>query len=439
MKMKKLFALLLVAAMIIAMCACGNTEPTPSGSGGAVPAGKEGLPVYRDKEVVLTIEMLETNKPGMTALLEKWDALGTNVKIDAIFTSDLVTWATATAPKYAAGNGCDLVFAIAGSASSVSIGGFYNGGYLEDLSNEPWVGEMFDATKDLMTFDGGIYGMDFTFCPLACITYNVDIFEECGVEVPKTFDELIAACKVFNDAGYVPMSWAFGEPAVNSNNVTIMGGNNLSKTNPEWLADAVAGKATFSNTKEWRTTIEQVSALIKAGAFSAGASAMNQNEMITEFASGKSAMMFTYGGHAGLVQTQDPSLRLGQTAFPGVTEDATRVMMQASGCIGINKKCKDMEAAKAFLAWWHTAENMNVFAEASGVISSYQYAAGDLKGTYAAMSDLAANGYFIADMSAKWPNSAFNTLSGQALQGLFADMVDVDGVLTAFDSAFNAD
>lgn len=37
--------------------------------------------------------------------------------------------------------------------------------------------------------------------------YNIDQFEEAGVEVPTTFDELIEACKKLQDAGFTPIAY----------------------------------------------------------------------------------------------------------------------------------------------------------------------------------------------------------------------------------------
>lgn len=50
---------------------------------------------------------------------------------------------------------------------------------------------------------------------LCCITeqpqiggifYNKDIFEDCGIEVPQTWDEFLAACQTMVDKGYEPMA-----------------------------------------------------------------------------------------------------------------------------------------------------------------------------------------------------------------------------------------
>ncbi len=37
---------------------------------------------------------------------------------------------------------------------------------------------------------------------------NASILEECGVEIPKTFDEFVAACETINEKGYT--AYGFG-------------------------------------------------------------------------------------------------------------------------------------------------------------------------------------------------------------------------------------
>ena len=40
--------------------------------------------------------------------------------------------------------------------------------------------------------------------------YNTEIFDEAGVEVPTTYDELLDACQKIKDAGYTPISCSAG-------------------------------------------------------------------------------------------------------------------------------------------------------------------------------------------------------------------------------------
>ncbi|MBQ7480653.1 MAG: extracellular solute-binding protein, partial [Lachnospiraceae bacterium] len=51
-----------------------------------------------------------------------------------------------------------------------------------------------DAVFAQQTYDGKIYAVPLNIAA-ACVFYNKDIFKEAGAEVPKTWDDLLAACE----------------------------------------------------------------------------------------------------------------------------------------------------------------------------------------------------------------------------------------------------
>jgi raffinose/stachyose/melibiose transport system substrate-binding protein len=171
-------------------------------------------------------------------------------------------------------------------------------------------------------------------------------------------------------------------------------------------------------------------------AFAPGAAAMNQTEMISNFAAGNAAMMFTYGGMAGLVKQQTPDFNVGMVAFPGVDAADTRVMLQSSGGLSINTKLKDTVPAYAFLDFWSRPDEAAKFAEFSNVISASQANSGDLGGTYVEMTSVFKDGHTLPDATASLPNMSFSEKAGTSLQGLFTGQKTIDQVLADFDTYY---
>ena len=67
-----------------------------------------------------------------------------------------------------------------------------------------------DAVFQGATYDdGNIYAMPLHIAA-ACVFYNKDIFAEAGVEVPKTYTELLDVCQKIKDAGYTPITISAG-------------------------------------------------------------------------------------------------------------------------------------------------------------------------------------------------------------------------------------
>ncbi len=66
-----------------------------------------------------------------------------------------------------------------------------------------------DAVFAQQTYDGQIYAVPLNIAA-ACVFYNKEIFEEAGVEVPETYDELLEVCAAIKDAGYTPITISAG-------------------------------------------------------------------------------------------------------------------------------------------------------------------------------------------------------------------------------------
>ncbi len=66
-----------------------------------------------------------------------------------------------------------------------------------------------DAVFSQMTYDGKIYAVPLNTAA-ACAFYNTEMFENAGVEVPKTWDDMLEACKKLEAAGYTPVTISAG-------------------------------------------------------------------------------------------------------------------------------------------------------------------------------------------------------------------------------------
>lgn len=78
-----------------------------------------------------------------------------------------------------------------------------------DLSGEPFVGNL--ADKEILTApDGNIYGFAFAVKTGGMgVVYNKDLFEEKGIEIPKTYDEFTAVCEKLSLQGITPFYGPF--------------------------------------------------------------------------------------------------------------------------------------------------------------------------------------------------------------------------------------
>ena len=83
---------------------------------------------------------------------------------------------------------------------------YVNAGAAADLTDilenqeADWYASFTDGIFERMTYDGKIMAVPTNFAA-ACVYYNTEMFADAGVEVPTTYDELIAACQKLQDAG----------------------------------------------------------------------------------------------------------------------------------------------------------------------------------------------------------------------------------------------
>ena len=90
---------------------------------------------------------------------------------------------------------------------------YYKSGFVNDLTdmfNTYDHPDFIDAAVAQSSFDGKVLAIPFGGLSGCDIFYNKTIFEEVGIEVPQTIDELEAACDKLLEAGYVPFTLANG-------------------------------------------------------------------------------------------------------------------------------------------------------------------------------------------------------------------------------------
>ncbi len=79
------------------------------------------------------------------------------------------------------------------------------------------------------------------------VFYNKAIFEEVGVEPPKTWDELLQVSQAIFDAGHIPMLMCGAEPWCASFPGVGLVSQNVLGDDPDWMLKRKAGEVAFSD------------------------------------------------------------------------------------------------------------------------------------------------------------------------------------------------
>lgn len=206
--MKKYLALILALCMLLALAACG--EPSePSGS--SEPPVESGEPVSEEPvEAELDIMM------SFPQFMDQWETYCKQFEEKMLAEENIKLTINLEMPSSGdyesvlqtrlTGDDAPDLFTL----HSNNIATYYEAGHLADLSGEELAGKIYPDVAAMVTYDGKLLGVPIesqAWGPL----YNKAIFEECGLEVPNTLDELKNVVAVLEENGYTPFMLAFQE------------------------------------------------------------------------------------------------------------------------------------------------------------------------------------------------------------------------------------
>nr|WP_285890391.1 extracellular solute-binding protein [Halalkalibacter oceani] len=149
-----------------------------------------------------------------------------------------------------------------------------------------------DGSYNAIEYHGGVYGL-----PLSSYQYylviNKALFEEHGVEVPTTYDELVTAVNQFTEAGLIPF-------AANNHSARYMMLTWLAqKTTLDTLITNVTGEVPFGD--ELLQAAEKAAELQRLGAFPEGKETLSTLQSLELFNSERSPMMYQHSWTVGSI------------------------------------------------------------------------------------------------------------------------------------------
>ena len=242
---------------------------------------------------------------------------------------------------------------------------FVKGGQFMDVSDvwaENGLAESLASALPSMTLDGKQWGVPYTYYQWG-IYFNRTLYDQVGAEVPSTWDEFIANCAKFKEAGIDcvttgtkalwPAAGIFDYLDLRTNGYDF----HMALTNGEvpWTDDRV--KATFT---EWAK-------LVEPGYVVANHAAVDWQDAAALLVQGKAAN-FVIGNFA-VPYFKDGGMTdetLGFMPFPTITPDVPRAEEAPIDSVHITAGAKNPDDAKKFLAYLATAEVQTKINEAFG-------------------------------------------------------------------------
>ncbi len=332
------------AALALGLAACSSTEGSESDgsvSADAEISGELNVLCYDctddDNAFQIAADVMRETYPDLTVNVEStsFQQLSTNAQL--LFQSS-------DAPDvalYNQGNSTVGNLAATGVLTDITAAA-EEYGWDEILPSSLQVVSKYDPTTGIMSNDGNWYGLSIQGEYAGLMYYNTDLFAEYGLDIPETYDDLLAAMDTFIDAGVTPLATEGAETATQHIWYELA----LSQlSDRQWINDYQL----FENDVDWSGTeltyaTDTFNEWVEAGYIPSDAAGLNSEEMITAFLSGDYPIMISGSWWFNRVNT-DSSFDWTVTRFPG-----SDYQLGATGKLWVvPEAAQNKDAAYAFL------------------------------------------------------------------------------------------
>lgn len=303
--------------------------------------------------------------------------------------------------------------------------------YVTDLSDQAFVAQIADGATECVSLDGKVVGLPVQMSGNG-IVYNKKIFEENGLQIPKTLTELEEVCKTLQDKGITPFAnqfkddWLLGQFV----NYGFAGGEDTIG----FLSDLSAGTAKIAETEKMKDIMNVLDLMLTYGQnkpLDAG-----WNEAAATFALGEQAMIFEGIWAYDTIAEIAPDMEVGMFALP-MTDDAadTKLAADVNGVWHVSNTSQHPEVAKDILNWIVSSEaGQDFLLNQCQVIPAMKGM--EFQGSNPLSKDVSAyieEGSTIIWSWPLWPDGYYNE-SGKKLQDyISAGSGDHDAALKALD------
>lgn len=246
---------------------------------------------------------------------------------------------------------------------------FMERGALSDLSDMPEADRILPSVQDLVdqyaTYPGRTSVLPYSVMA-ASVIYNTEIFEQQGLEVPQTYDELIAVCDALTAAGITPFYGTFKDPwtvAQGWFDYTVGGEVDVSdfydKLNDQ--GTEVGADSAVSFEKTFAEPVDRMRFLID-NYTNADAASKAYGDGNLAFAQGQSAMYLQGPWALGEIAKTSPDLPIGTFPLPMTDDPADlRVRVNIDLAAWIPEASRHKDAAREFLTYLFQQDVMDEY------------------------------------------------------------------------------
>lgn len=233
-----------------------------------------------------------------------------------------------------------------------------------DLSNEPWVSNIFDTLKAPLSYNGKLYGAPFTGygMNIGGIIYNKKVFADLGLQIPKTWSELLATCEKVKAANKVPVYFSLKDSWTNQM-LHLESIPYVEASTPDFVEKINTNKLKFADTPAYIQGLGRAKELKDKGYINKDYLAATYDNAQKAISNGDAAMypMATWIMDQIAKNYPDKTNDLGAFAMPAPDGQENQVSVWASGGVYIAQSSKNLDAAKKWIEAYASPEIQSVY------------------------------------------------------------------------------
>lgn len=428
--MKKRFTACMIGATLLTAaltgCSGGKTADAPASSADqttaaeaastdAASVGKVAIELFHQKP-----ENVELYNTLVNKFMEENPDIQVNVTLAESTTTTLIS-------RVAAGNIPQLVSVFPWNASYKDM---FREGLFMDLTDQDFMKRVTPSVLERCEVNGKQYSLPLTTNSFG-LYYNVDIFNELGLTIPKTMDEMWGVCDKLVEAGIQPFSFP-DKKAVRINQqfdrmlIGCVDHDFYSKCDEQ-----INGSYNIKDDPNIRKYAETILKLREYG--NPDSLGYDDEPAYEEFTSGKSAMYIDGSWAVTTFETMNPDLNFNCTAIPAITTDDFWTAGTVDTAYSISADCtpEQQDACIRFLDFLVREDIAQEFSDGDKnptLIQGVKYNVPQLK----EINDYIDEGRFAPSLASIWPQDLRNSLV-VSVQALILDK-DVDTFLDEFQS-----
>lgn len=428
--MKVRLAIAIAGVAALGLAACGSGASDGGGTTSAPPASSPTAESLSGKTITM---MTSYSEAQITPLTKKFEEQ-TGAKVQITYGGDNVIGVLTQ--TLSAGTAADVLYALPGGTGGPSqIGSLAEAGYIADLSDQPWASQIPEAQKEVLSWEGKVYGFPAAIQPIGAV-YDMTLVEKAGLQPPTTWTELIQFCKDARAKGTPAFSAGLAEGWTTQLVTYALVSTLVDAPNPDFERNV--GKGSVFADSAWVDAFAKYKEMQDSGCFIDGALGTDFQGSVDVLNEGGALGLVQVGGVLGIIQEKAPDTA-NYVIYPlPATDNAadTHIPAALSATLVVNAKAKELEGAKALISFLTEPANLAEFAELlGGTVPTIPDPGYQPPTSLAPFAALAAEEKTTGFPDPWWPNPEIQNAHFDAVQALIAGDISPKEAAEKMDAA----